>query len=196
MNAEVRAMKTPAEQALSAAFAARARHVAGQRRGRRAARGCVQALRCRRAAAPARRGVEIHRPARADARGQSAGGAGRPAPRGTSIARRVLSGVEPSPLAFVDGAIAPDWSDLNAGDPGITVTRDCCALPARSAGYRSSARPRQRRCRRWSQHRVDGRRRRDARQEAATPCQRPIHLAMCLPAAPPRCDVSALVWWW
>ena len=39
MNAEVRAIKTPAEQALAAAYAARARHAAGQgRASRRCAR--------------------------------------------------------------------------------------------------------------------------------------------------------------
>ena len=49
MNVEVRPMKTPAEQALAAAFAARARHAARQGRGRGAARGRLPAVRRARA---------------------------------------------------------------------------------------------------------------------------------------------------
>ncbi len=44
MNVEVRAVKTPAEQALSAAYAAARDHIAGQGRGRGLARGRVPPL--------------------------------------------------------------------------------------------------------------------------------------------------------
>ena len=77
MNVEVRNTKTAAEQALSAAFTAARDTLPGK--------GAVAALRedafkrfdAKGSAAPARRGMEIHRPARADARGEAPGGPGR-----------------------------------------------------------------------------------------------------------------------
>ena len=68
--AELTLMKTAAEQQLAAEWQAAKAQAA--RRGA-AARGRVRALRRDRPAAPARRGVEIHRSARADARRQAAG---------------------------------------------------------------------------------------------------------------------------
>ena len=46
-----------------------------------------------------------------------------------------LSGVEASRVAIVNGRYEPDWSDFNAGDPGITLT-ELFAFAAEQTSYR------------------------------------------------------------
>ena len=93
-------------------------------------------------------------------------------------------------IVFVDGRFAPGWCDLNAHEPGLTigelveVVGEEPRLPARPG-------PRQRRCGACAQHRVDGRRRGAARQEARLP-SRSIS-RMCLQAIPPPRCIRALV---
>ena len=121
MNADVRAIKTPAEQALSAAFAAA--------RGMLPGKGAVAALRddafrhFDTRGLPHRRveewkytdlralmrdlyPVALPPDAAARARAKNAG--------------KLLAGVECRRLVFVDGAFAPDLSDL-ASEPGLAI---------------------------------------------------------------------------
>ena len=121
MNAEVRAMKTPAEQALSAAFAAA--------RGTLPGKGAVAAMRedafrqFDTRGLPHRRVEEWkytdlralmrdlyplarRRMRRRKARAKNAG--------------KMLAGVECRRLVFVDGAFVPDLSDLTP-EPGLTI---------------------------------------------------------------------------
>jgi Fe-S cluster assembly protein SufD len=121
MNVEVRAMKTPAEQALSAAFAGA--------RGKLPGEGAVAALRedaFRRFDAsglPHRRVEEwkytdlraLMRDLYPLASPPDAGARAR-----AKKAGNLLSGVECRRLVFVDGAFAPDMSDL-APEPGLTI---------------------------------------------------------------------------
>jgi Fe-S cluster assembly protein SufD len=47
----------------------------------------------------------------------------------------VLSGVEPSLIAIVNGRYAPEWSDKNQSDPGVTVL-ELFAYVGGSSDYR------------------------------------------------------------
>ncbi len=150
MNAEVRAIKTPAEQALSAAYEAARGRLPGKARSR-LARGCLRAVRDGRAAAPAGRGMEIYRPARADARGLSdcAAPPDAAAKQRAKGAGDILAGIECRRLVFVDGAFAPDLSDL-APEPGLIIGSLAQALANGDALVaRMSARPSRPTMRRW-----------------------------------------------
>ena len=105
MNAEVRAIKTDAEKALAAAYEAARGRLPGKGALSRAARGRVPAIRAARPAAPARRGMEIYRPARADARSLSAGRAARCGGEGARQGRG---------RAFSPASIAGGWCSSTA----------------------------------------------------------------------------------
>ena len=119
MNVELRAMKTPAEQALSAAFAAARDTLPGK--------GAVAALRAdafQRFDArglPHRRVEEWKytdlRALMREAKPLAGPGGAKPA----SIAP-LLTGVDADHIAIVNGRYEPAWSDLNGSDPGITLT--------------------------------------------------------------------------
>lgn len=121
MNADIRTMKTPAEQALTAAFAAARETLPGK--------GAVAALRADAFARFDERGLPHRRveewkytdlrtlmrdayplapapDAAAKARGKAAG--------------KLLAGIECRRLVFVDGAFVPELSDL-APEPGLTI---------------------------------------------------------------------------
>ena len=130
--AELTLMKNAAEQQLAAEWQARE----GQAAGRGAvARGRVRAL-CRdRAAASARRGVEVHRSARADARCQAAGEPARCRREGAreGCRRACSADVDSRRLVFVDGAFVPELSDLADLETGLTIRPMAQALAAGDA---------------------------------------------------------------
>ena len=102
-------LKTPGRAGAWRGLCCGARHAAGQGRACGAARGCLPPIRTQRAAAPACRGMEIHRFARADARSLSAGrAAGRGGARAAKNAGKLLGGVDCRRLVFVDGAFVPE----------------------------------------------------------------------------------------
>ena len=160
--------KTAAEQPLAAGSqplrkrqAARPGVVAACARRRSAFRGA-------RAAAPARRGVEIHRPARADARRQAARRAARCRREGAREGRRpsCSATVECRRLVFVDGAFVPELSDLAALEAGLTIrSHGAGAGQGRRGRHRTARQDRADGRRRGrAQHRLHGRRRRDPRR--------------------------------
>jgi Fe-S cluster assembly protein SufD len=121
MNADVRAMKTPAEQALSAAYQAARGNLPGM--------GAVAALRAdafkqfERVGLPHRRVEEwkytdlraLMREAYPPAARRDAS-----AKANAKAAGNILSGFDCRRLVFVDGAFAPDLSDLKP-EPGLTI---------------------------------------------------------------------------
>ena len=120
MNVEVRAMKTAAEQALSAAFAAARDTLPGK--------GAIAALRDNAFQRFDARGLPHRRveewkytDLRALMREAKplAGPAGAK-PKG-DIAP-LLTGVDAALIAIVNGRYEPAWSDFNGSDPGITAT--------------------------------------------------------------------------
>ena len=123
MNVEVRPIKTAAETALAANFAMVEARAAGRGGGRGAARAGFPALRDRRPAAPARRGMEIHRPARAHARRQAARGRARRGREGARQAGRSPRSLRSrrAAIVFVDGAFVPELSDLADLEAGLTI---------------------------------------------------------------------------
>ncbi len=161
--AEVRVIKTAAETALANAYTRGAHAAAGRRRDRRAARGRLRYFRQGRPAASPRRGVEVYRPARADARGEAARRA-RPMPRPRPAPRprdKMLGDVETRRIVFVDGAFVPELSDTAALERGLTVGSLAAALADRRSGAHGKSRQAGagERCRRRAQYRADGRRR-------------------------------------
>ena len=133
MNAEVRPIKTAAETALAANFAAAKRALPGAAGGRGAARGRVPALRERRAAAPPGRGVEIHRPARAHARCQAARGRRptRPPRRAPSRRWRTLGGDRGARASCSSTAPSCRNSPISpTSKPGLTIGSMAQALAA------------------------------------------------------------------
>jgi Fe-S cluster assembly protein SufD len=134
MNADVRAMKTPAEQALSAAFAAA--------RGKLPGKGAISALRddaFRRFDAsglPHRRVEEWkYTDLRALMREAKPMAAPVAEPAKSTGVVPGLPGVEASLIAIVNGRYEPGWSDFNASDPGITLT-ELFAFAAEETKYR------------------------------------------------------------
>lgn len=130
MNADVRAMKTPAEQALSAAFAAA--------RGALPGKGVVGTLRedaFRRFDASGLPHRRIEEWKYTDLRALMREAKPLAEPAKTKGVVQGLSGVEASRVAIVNGRYEPDWSDFNAGDPGITLT-ELFAFAAEQTSYR------------------------------------------------------------
>ena len=135
MNAEVRAIKTSAEQGLVQAYAAA--------RGTLPGDGVVAALRedaFKRFDAgglPHRR-VEEWKYTDLRALMREAKPLAGPAdrrPEAIVDITSVLSGVEPSLIAIVNGRYAPEWSDKNQSDPGVTVL-ELFAFAGGSPDYR------------------------------------------------------------
>ena len=130
MNADVRAIKTPAEQALSAAFAAA--------RGKLPGSGAVTTLRdeaFRRFDAhglPHRR-IEEWKYTDLRALMREAKPLAEPATR-TGVVTG-LAGVEAGRVAIVNGRYEPGWSDFNADDPGVTLS-ELFAFAAEQTTYR------------------------------------------------------------
>ena len=119
MNVEVRAMKTPAEQALSAAFAAARDTLPGK--------GAVAALREDAFQRFDARGLPHRRveewkytDLRALMREANplAGPAGSKAERDIAP---ILTGVDADRIAIVNGRYEPAWSDFKSGEPGIAI---------------------------------------------------------------------------
>lgn len=130
MNAEVRAIKTPAEQALSASFAAA--------RGKLPGSGAVTALRDEAfhrfdAHGLPHRRVEEWKYTDLRALMREAKPLAEPTTR-TGVVTG-LAGVEAGRVAIVNGRYEPGWSDLNVGDPGITLT-ELFAFAAEEKTYR------------------------------------------------------------
>ena len=163
VNAGVTTIKTAAETALAQAFRAGAPPLPGEERLPRSARR-LSMFRQGGPAAPPRRGMEIHRPARADARGQAA----RDPPDAAAKAARKIAGallgdIEARRLVFVDGAFVAELSDTAELEPGAfgRFARRC-ARRRRSGADRASRQARAgKRCRGRAQYRLDGRRRGD-----------------------------------
>jgi len=130
MNADVRAMKTPAEQALSAAFAAA--------RGKLPGKGAVTALRddaFRRfdASGLPHRRIEEWKYTDLRALMREAKPLAEPA-KATGVVP-ALPGVEASRIAVVNGRFEPSWSNFNTSDSGITLT-ELFAFAAEPTNYR------------------------------------------------------------
>jgi len=130
MKTDTRAMKTPAEQALSAAFAAARSGLPGK--------GPLVALRedaFRRfdAAGLPHRRIEEWKYTDLRALMREARPLAEPAKAKGVVPG--LSGVEASRIAIVNGRYEPDWSDFKAGDPGITLT-ELFAFAAERTSYR------------------------------------------------------------
>jgi Fe-S cluster assembly protein SufD len=130
MNAEVRAIRTPAEQALSAAFAAV--------RGKLPGSGAVTALRDEAfhrfdAHGLPHRRIEEWKYTDLRALMREAKPLAEPAKR-TGVVTG-LADVEAGRVAIVNGRYEPGWSDLNASDPGVTLT-ELFAFAAEQTTYR------------------------------------------------------------
>ena len=130
MNADVRAIKTPAEQALSAAFAAARNKLPGK--------GSVVALRedaFRRFDASGLPHRRIEEWKYTDLRALMRDAKPLAEPAKTTGKVPGLSGVEAGRIAIVNGRYEPGWSDFNAHDPGMTLT-ELFAFAAEEASYR------------------------------------------------------------
>ncbi|HEY6383500.1 MAG TPA: Fe-S cluster assembly protein SufD, partial [Pseudolabrys sp.] len=130
MNAEVRAIKTPAEQALSAAFAAA--------RGKLPGSGVVTALRDEAfhrfdAHGLPHRRVEEWKYTDLRALMREAKPLAEPAAR-TGVVTGLV-GVEAGQVAIVNGRYEPGWSNFNASDAGITLS-ELFAFAAEEKTYR------------------------------------------------------------
>jgi Fe-S cluster assembly protein SufD len=132
MKAEFRAIKTPAEQALSAAFAAA--------RGKLPGGGAITALRDEAfhhfdAHGLPHRRIEEWKYTDLRALMREAKPLAEPATR-TGVVTG-LAGVEAGRVAIVNGRYEPGWSDLNASDAGVTLT-ELFAFAAEQKTYRLS----------------------------------------------------------
>src|SRR5262245_17527252 len=130
MNAEVRAIKPPAEQALSAAFAAA--------RGKLPGSGAVTALRDEAfhrfdAHGLPHRRVEEWKYTDLRALMREAKPLAEPAAR-TGVVTG-LAGVEVGRVAIVNGRYEPGWRDLNASDAGLSLS-ELFAFAAVEGTYR------------------------------------------------------------
>ena len=121
MNAEVRAMKTPAEQALSAAYAAARETLPGRGALASLREGAFRAFEAQ--GLPHRR-VEEWKYTDLRALMQEAyplaGPSDAAAKAQAKDAGQILQGVERRKLVFVDGSFVPELSDL-APEPGLTI---------------------------------------------------------------------------
>src|SRR5262249_9037117 len=130
MNADVRAMKTPAEQAINAAFVAA--------RGKLPGKGAVTALRdeaFRRFDASGLPHRRVEEWKYTDLRALMREAKPLAEPAKTKGIAPELPGVEASRIAIVNGRYEPGWSDFNTGDPGITLT-ELFAFAAEESSYR------------------------------------------------------------
>src|SRR5215475_13573647 len=130
MSADVRAMKTPAEQALSSAFAAT--------RGKLPGKGALVALRddaFRRfdASGLPHRRIEEWKYTDLRALMREAKPLAEPAAR-TGVVTG-LAGVEAGRVAIVNGRYEPGWSNLYASDAGLTLS-ELFAFAAEEETYR------------------------------------------------------------
>src|SRR5215475_1350720 len=117
MSADVRAMKTPAEQAISSAFTAA--------RGKLPGKGAVAALRddaFRRFDASGLPHRRIEEWKYTDLRALMREAKPLAEPAGAKGAVPALSGVAASQIAIVNGRYEPGWSNIDAADPGIVLT--------------------------------------------------------------------------
>ena len=129
MNADLRAMKTPAEQALSAAFTAA--------RGTLPGDTAVKALRedaFRQFDASGLPHRRIEQWKYTDLRtlmreAKPLAGLAKPTLEGVSGLAPVLSGIEVTLVPIVNGRYAPDWTNSNAHDPGFTLLELFAFLP-------------------------------------------------------------------
>jgi len=133
MNVEVRASKTPAEQALSDAFAAARATLPGASAVAALRDDAFQRFDAR--GLPHRRVEEWkYTDLRALMREAKplAGPAGTKPKGGIAT---ILSGVELDTVAIVNGRYEPDWTDFNNGDPGIAIV-ELFAYLAENLDYR------------------------------------------------------------
>ena len=130
MNADIRTIKTAAEQALSVAYAAA--------RGTLPGKGAVDKLsedafaRFDASGLPHRR---IEEWKYTDLRALMREAKPLAGPAGNKGAVPALAGVEASRIAIVNGRYEAGWSDFNAHDAGVTVT-ELFAFAAEPAGYK------------------------------------------------------------
>ena len=130
MSADVRAMKTPAEQALSSAFAATRCKLPGK--------GAVVALRddaFRRFDASGLPHRRIEEWKYTDLRALMREAKPLAEPVGSKGVVPALSGVEASRIAIVNGRYEPGWSNIDATDPGIVLS-ELFAFAGEETDYR------------------------------------------------------------
>ena len=130
MSADVRAMKTPAEQALSSAFAATRCKLPGK--------GAVVALRddaFRRFDASGLPHRRIEEWKYTDLRAFLRESKPLAEPVGSKGVVPALSGVEASRIAIVNGRYEPGWSNIDATDPGIVLS-ELFAFAGEETDYR------------------------------------------------------------
>src|SRR5262245_30943494 len=130
MNADVRAIKTPAEQALSAAFAAA--------RGKLPGSGAITALRDEAfhrfdAHGLPHRRIEEWKYTDLRALMREAKPLAEPAGRSGNVAQ--IADVEASRIAIVNGRYEPGWSNFNASVPAVTLA-ELFACAAEQTTYR------------------------------------------------------------
>ena len=140
MNVEVRAMKSPAEQALALAYAAA--------RGKLPGNGAVAALRenafrqFEGSGLPHRRVEQWKytdlRALMRDAKPLA--GPDDPSPEAIANISPILSGVDAALITIVNGRYAPKWSDKGPSDPGITLL-EFFAFLAEEPGYKLGQTP-------------------------------------------------------
>src|SRR6516162_5702648 len=130
MSADVRAMKTPAEQALSSAFAATRCKLPGK--------GAVVALRddaFRRFDASGLPHRRIEEWKYTDLRALMREAKPLAEPVGSKGVVPALSGVEANRIAIVNGRYEPGWSNIDATDPGIVLS-ELFAFAGEETDYR------------------------------------------------------------
>ena len=130
MSADVRAMKTPAEQALSSAFAATRCKLPGK--------GAVVALRddaFRRFDASGLPHRRIEEWKYTDLRALMREAKPLAEPVGSKGVVPALAGVEASRIAIVNGRYEPGWSNIDATDPGIVLS-ELFAFAGEETDYR------------------------------------------------------------
>ena len=147
MNADDPTRSRPRPRPRSRQLCRRRRRSCRAARGRGAARGRLPALRRRGPAAPPRRGVEIHRPARADARRQAARRR-RPTPPPRRAPRTPARRSATSKAAASSSSTAPSRRSCPispALEPGLTIRSLAQALAAGDAAGRRASRQGRRR---------------------------------------------------
>ena len=132
MNAELRSVKTNAEQALADAYQAAKAKLPGGRKVVALREAAVAPLRRAWLAEPPGRGVEIHRSPRADRRREAARRrAGRRRQGARQGGRQCSIGdMDARRIVFVDGTFVPELSDLADLSPGLSIRSMAQALAA------------------------------------------------------------------
>ena len=194
MNAEVRAMKTPAEQALAKTFASAREQLPGKGALAKLRERCVRALRRAGPAAPPRRGMEIHRFARAHARCLSAGRAARCGGESPRQERRQAAGRDRcAPAGVCRRRVRAGIVRSYARGGADHRLHGRCARQRRCAGCQCRQDGRDRRCRGRAQYRADGRRRGDSRSPPA-PSSSARSIWCLRPAATSQARPSSARW--